>query len=70
MLTDDQKQKYLADPTKCPFCGSECFVVGFVANKYPYPPSSPVTGRNFCHDCKKWSVSIYTLTDIEEADND
>lgn len=65
MLTPDQKAAYLADPTKCPYCGSE-----ETANTdCDYEESGTISvDRLICHKCCKiWRVR-FTLTAIEEVE--
>lgn len=52
-LTAEQKKAYLADPTKCPYCGSHD-ICSTINN----------SERDECENCGAEWGAIYTLTDI------
>ena len=63
-MTPEQKRNYLTSPDNCPFCGSgditgRCF-------SYEDPSAQIID----CEGCGKSWMDIYTLTDVEEVEND
>ena len=65
MLTEEQKNKYLASPDICPYCGSDELTLGKVTADVNRTLQSVS-----CRQCKKRWTSIYELTRIEEDEWD
>lgn len=61
-LTNEQKQKYLANPTACPYCGSEHIDAG----KYDFE-GTQVWSQIKCRNCREEWRDVYKLNDIEEV---
>jgi hypothetical protein len=65
MLTREQKNKYLASPDICPYCGSDKLSLGKVSAEVNQ------TVQNIsCSQCKKRWTNIYALTHMEEDEWD
>ena len=65
MLTEEQKNKYLASPDICPYCGSDKISLGKVLADVNQ------TVQNIsCGQCKKRWTNIYGLTRMEEDEWD
>ena len=65
MLTEDQKNRYLAAPHLCPYCGSGEISLGKVTLDVKR------TAQNIsCRQCKKRWLNIYALTHMEEDEWD
>jgi hypothetical protein len=62
MLTDQQKQAYVKNPTKCPYCGSNDIEGEVTENDCDGNYRQRIT----CHACGKWWVDVFTLATIEE----
>lgn len=59
-LTKEQKEAYLQDPNRCPFCGGDVFADEF------YECSPTTVGRSVqCNVCGKGWDEIFKLVDIE-----
>lgn len=60
-LIQEQKEAYLKNPGKCPFCQSRDIDGGFVEidGKSAWQKVS-------CNNCEKEWNDIYTLSDVEE----
>ena len=65
MLTEEQKNKYLASPYICPYCGSDELTLGKVTADVNRGVQN--ISRRQCK--KRWS-NIYELTRIEEDEWD
>ena len=65
MLTIDQKNKYLASPYICPYCGSDKLSLGKVSADI-----NQTVQNILCRQCKKRWTNIYALTRIEEDEWD
>jgi transcription elongation factor Elf1 len=65
MLTEEQKNKYLASPYICPYCGSDELTLGKVTADVNRTLQSVS-----CRQCKKRWTSIYELSRIEEDEWD
>ena len=63
-MTDEQKEAYLNACNRCPFCEME--TVESDAIKF----ETEITAECSCLTCKKRWRDIYTLTGVEEIDND
>jgi transcription elongation factor Elf1 len=61
MLTEEQKNKYLASPYLCPYCGSDGLSIGKVTADV-----DRAVQNILCRQCKKRWTNIYALTRIEE----
>ena len=61
MLTEEQKNKYLASPYICPYCGSDELTLGKVTADVNRTLQSIS-----CRQCKKRWTNIYTLAQVEE----
>ncbi len=61
MLTEEQKQKYLTTPYKCPYCGSDELTLGKVTADL-----KRTLQTISCSQCKRRWTSIYELSHIEE----
>jgi RNA polymerase subunit RPABC4/transcription elongation factor Spt4 len=70
-MTPEQQVAYLADSNKCPFCGTDEIEaqVGFEADWSP--DDMQVWQIVFCmdDDCSRQWRDIYTLTGVEDADD-
>ncbi len=65
MLTKEQKNKYLASPYICPYCGSDQLSLGKVTVDVNRTLQSIA-----CRQCKKRWTNIYELSRIEEDEWD
>ena len=65
MLTEEQKNKYLASPYICPYCGSDDLTLG----KDTADVNRTLQSIS-CRQCKKRWTSIHELTRIEEDEWD
>jgi transcription elongation factor Elf1 len=65
MLTIEQKNKYLASPDLCPYCGSDKLSLGKV-----FADVNQTVQNISCGQCKKRWTNIYALTRIEEDEWD
>jgi transcription elongation factor Elf1 len=65
MLTEEQKNKYLASPYICPYCGSDELSLG----KFSADVNQAVQNIS-CRQCKKRWTNIYGLTHVEEDEWD
>jgi transcription elongation factor Elf1 len=65
MLTEEQKNKYLASPYLCPYCGSDQLSLGKVSADV-----NRAVQHISCRQCKKRWSNIYKLTHVEEDEWD
>ena len=65
MLTIEQKNKYLASPYICPYCGSDKLSLGKVSADV-----NQTIQNILCRQCKKRWTNIYALIRIEEDEWD
>jgi transcription elongation factor Elf1 len=65
MLTEEQKNKYLASPYLCPYCGSDELSLG----KFTADVNRTLQSIS-CRQCKKRWTSIHELSRIEEDEWD
>lgn len=61
-LTPLQKQQYLKNPSRCPYCGSGDIIGGHIE-----VDSAEAWQTIECEDCLRSWNDIYTLTNIEMA---
>ena len=61
MLTEEQKNKYLASPYICPYCGSGELSLGKVT-----ADMNRAAQNISCRQCKKRWSNIFKLTEVEE----
>ena len=65
MLTIEQKNRYLASPDICPYCGSDKISLGKV-----FAEVNQTVQNMLCAQCKKRWTNIYGLTRMEEDEWD
>jgi len=63
-LTPEQKKAYLADSSKCPYCGA----VGVEGGEVDCQGDNHYQNI-VCTTCGKEWVDIYTLTDVDDAES-
>lgn len=68
-MTKEQAAKYLADPTRCPFCGSEAVAVEAM---HDGDTNAHQNFRGRCDECLETWVEVYKLESVfrEEDDED
>lgn len=59
MLTVEQQQKYIADPTVCPHCGSN-----HIESSLGLPSLKEIEAKVECFDCKQTWNEVFSLTKI------
>lgn len=59
-LSDEQKEKYLKNPTSCPFCGSP-----EIESEEIEADGKTATAAVNCNNCDSAWDDIYTLTGID-----
>lgn len=65
MLREEQKNKYLASPYLCPYCGSDELSLGKVTADV-HRTMQDIS----CRQCKKRWTNIYVLVQVEEDEWD
>lgn len=65
MLTPEQREQYLKNPNRCPFCRSENISGG----EWQYS-NNRCYQSIICGDCEKEWTDTYTLTDVTEEEGD
>ncbi len=65
MLTEEEKNRYLASPDMCPYCGSNELSFGKVTADV-----NRAVQNILCGQCKKRWTNIYGLTRMEEDEWD
>ena len=67
-LTPKRRREYLEQPTHCPYCGS----IDISPHTDLAPSADPTQARQWlrCDACGSTWADIYTLTDIEEGNDD
>ena len=65
MLTEEEKNEYLASPYICPYCGSDEFTLGKVTADV-----NRAVQNISCRQCKKRWTNVYTLAHVEEDEWD
>lgn len=62
-FTQEQKEKYLASPNRCPGCGQSLFTGGPITNNYGH-----VSQDNHCSECGTRWEDIYKMIDVERKE--
>lgn len=63
-LTDKQKEAYLADPSKCPFCG--CIRIRLEDYSFLRHPNTWKESRCLNLKCGERWIDTYTLTKVDD----
>jgi C4-type Zn-finger protein len=65
-LTEEQRKKYIEDPTHCPYCGSEEIYNYGIAHIYE---KNQAWFHILCDGCKRRWNDEYSLSGIVEGDS-
>lgn len=65
MLTDEMKQKYLRDPSRCPFCQSEKIETIDATNQ-----GTQTFVEVLCQTCRNEWMETYQIVQIEQINLD